>query len=214
MLIFSEKFFSFARYSFSSGLPGQNHQIFILGLLLVCGDEGVAVGALLSEGVGRGLLSGEFSEAAGVFLGFSEPRPLVILPCGSDCALGLSGPGGFVGSDVVLVAGVSAGFFFIDHATRVSPYGTPSRSRQAASGLSLVRGMDDPLTVITVSLLCSVSTGSGGLFFIGGVLLLASVAGVAFTSSAERGASVVDAFSASAGFGFSVIGGVSIHLSD
>lgn len=39
-----------------------------------------------------------------------------------------------------------------------------------------MRGIDDPLTVITASLLCSVSTGSGGLFSVGGVPLLASVA--------------------------------------
>lgn len=80
-----------------------------------------------------------------------------------------------------------------------------------------MRGMDFPLTVITASLLCSVSTGSGGLFFVGGGILLASVAdegcaGVSFVSPVERGASVVGTFSASPGFGFSVVEGASIHF--
>ena len=60
--------------------------------------------------------------------------------------------------------------------------------------------MDFPLTVITASLLCSVSTGSGGLFSIGGVLSLASVAGegcvgVAFASPVDGCASGILSFS-------------------
>ncbi len=63
-----------------------------------------------------------------------------------------------------------------------------------------MRGIDDPLTVITASLLCSVSTGSGGLFSGGGVPLLASVAdegcaGVACVSPVEGCASGILSFS-------------------
>lgn len=92
----SEKLFSFFRYSFSSSLPAQNHHIFILGLLLACGDEERLAGVLGVERVAGGFVSDEFTGGTGVLLVATGET--------TSCAIGVSGTGGFVGSDAVLVS--------------------------------------------------------------------------------------------------------------
>lgn len=92
----SEKSFSFFRYSFSSGLPAQNHQIFILGLLLGCVDEEGLIGSLGAEGVVGVFVSGELSGGTGVLLVATGEI--------AGCAIGVSGTGGFALTDAVLVS--------------------------------------------------------------------------------------------------------------